>query len=233
MRSFHTITPHLDFATPGNRTSTLDPNMPPSQVRKKLVVVGDGGIGKSALLMTYAQKTFPTTYCPTVFENYTVTPATKSGKRIELSLWDTAGQEDYDRLRPLSYPDTDVVLICFALGGLIPSTDGSGSTSDCKMTYSNVLHKWYPEVSHFCPNVPIILVGTKKDLREEALNTGSTLFIPKEHGEILAGQIKAVAYYEVSALKWEPQEMDEFFTNICEVAIKGEAARKKGAGCLV
>ncbi len=37
------------------------------------------------------------------------------GKHVELALWDTAGQEDYDRLRPLSYPDSHVILICFAV----------------------------------------------------------------------------------------------------------------------
>jgi small GTP-binding protein len=49
-----------------------------------------------------------------VFENY-VTDIVVDQKKVELALWDTAGQEDYDRLRPLSYPDTHVVLICFAI----------------------------------------------------------------------------------------------------------------------
>ena len=65
-----------------------------------------------------------------------------------MALWDTAGQEDYDRLRPLSYPDTDVILMCFSI--------------DSPDSLENIPEKWTPEVKHFCPNVPIILVGNKK-----------------------------------------------------------------------
>ena len=68
--------------------------------------------------------------------------------QVELALWDTAGQEDYDRLRPLSYPDTDVILMCFSI--------------DSPDSLENIPEKWTPEVKHFCPNVPIILVGNKK-----------------------------------------------------------------------
>ncbi|TNN64703.1 Rho-related GTP-binding protein RhoA-B [Liparis tanakae] len=68
---------------------------------------------------------------------------------VELALWDTAGQEDYDRLRPLSYPDTDVILMCFSI--------------DSPDSLENIPEKWTPEVKHFCPNVPIILEPVKSE----------------------------------------------------------------------
>ena len=83
---------------------------------------------------------------------------------MELALWDTAGQEDYDRLRPLSYPDTDVILMCFSV--------------DSPDSLENIPEKWTPEVKHFCPNVPIILVGNKKDLRNDpATIKGKTVIL--------------------------------------------------------
>ncbi|TQS32008.1 hypothetical protein Golomagni_07692, partial [Golovinomyces magnicellulatus] len=70
-----------------------------------------------------------------------------------LGLFDTAGQEDYDRLRPLSYPQTDVFLVCFSV------------TSPA--SFENVREKWFPEVHHHCPGVPCLIVGTQVDLRED------------------------------------------------------------------
>jgi len=87
----------------------------PLKNRKKLVVVGDGACGKTSLLLVQSGKPFPEGYVPTVFENY-LSAFWVDNKPVELTLWDTAGQEDYDRLRPLSYPDADIVLICFSIG---------------------------------------------------------------------------------------------------------------------
>jgi Ras-related C3 botulinum toxin substrate 1 len=75
------------------------------------------------------------------------------GRSVKLGLWDTAGSEEYDRLRPLAYPQTDVFLICFSL-------------VDPK-SFENVREKWYKEIRHHCPTTPIILVGTKMDLRDD------------------------------------------------------------------
>ncbi|OCB83884.1 signal transducer [Sanghuangporus baumii] len=121
-------------------------------LKKKLVVVGDGGCGKTCLLIVYAENRFPEAYIPTVFENY-VTLVNFDGKCIELALWDTAGQEEYDRLRPLSYPESDVILIVFSV--------------DFPTSLANIQDKWYPEVAHFCEDTPLVLVGTKIDLRRD------------------------------------------------------------------
>ncbi|KAJ9086050.1 hypothetical protein DSO57_1008279 [Entomophthora muscae] len=159
-----------------------------SQERKKLVIVGDGACGKTCLLFVYARGTFPESYVPTVFENYT-TEIKFDGKSIEMALWDTAGQEGYDRLRPLAYPDTNVILLAFS----VDSID----------SFENIRTKWVTEVIHFCPNAPLILVGNKKDLRDEAASTASLKSsvptISYDQGVQLAHSIGAARYLETSA----------------------------------
>ncbi|KAF8646000.1 hypothetical protein AX16_007426 [Volvariella volvacea WC 439] len=157
-------------------------------LKRKLVVVGDGGCGKTCLLIVYAENRFPEAYIPTVFENY-VTQVNFEGKVVELALWDTAGQEEYDRLRPLSYPESNVILIVFSI--------------DFPTSLANVQDKWYPEVAHFCEGTPLILVATKTDLRgdeqtKRMLSAQGQVPVTAEQGGLVAKEIGA-KYIECSA----------------------------------
>jgi len=145
----------------------------------KLMVVGDGSVGKTCLLISYTTNSFPGEYLPTVFDNYNAN-AIVEGNPVNLGLWDTAGSEEYDTLRPLSYPGTDVFIICFSLF----SPD----------SYDNVSKKWWKEITEHAPDTPIILVGTKLDLRGkpeaiQSLKEAGQEPISLEKGEALSKKL--------------------------------------------
>ncbi len=174
----------------------------------KCVVTGDGAVGKTCLLISYTTNAFPGEYIPTVFDNYSASVMV-DGKPVSLGLWDTAGQEDYDRLRPRSDPQTDVFLICFSIVSP-PSFDNVKAKVSKTLGFASCVEtdghaQWYPEIEHHAPGVPIILVGTKLDLREDkatADNLRSKKMEPVSYEQALmvAKEIKAVKYLECSAL---------------------------------
>jgi Ras-related C3 botulinum toxin substrate 1 len=156
----------------------------------KCVVVGDGAVGKTSLLLSYTTNNCPPEYVPTIFNNYSCNVMVDR-QAYNLGLWDTAGQEDYDRLRPLSYPQTDVFLILFSI--ISPSS------------FKNVKERWVPEIRHYCPETPIVLVGTKQDLREDVelltrLRERNLSPVSSQEGQDLANQMKAFKYIECSAV---------------------------------
>ncbi|EGG23534.1 Rho GTPase [Cavenderia fasciculata] len=156
----------------------------------KVVVVGDGAVGKTSLLILYTTKAFPKDYVPTVFDNFNCLEM-YDNKPVNLVLWDTAGQEDYDNLRPLSYPQTDVFLICYS--------------TVKRDSLDNIKYKWLKEINQSNAGTPIILVATKTDLREDKkvlaqLQEAKQEPISREEGVALAKEIGAVQFFECSAL---------------------------------
>ncbi|TDL19157.1 ras-domain-containing protein [Rickenella mellea] len=122
-------------------------------VNLKFVIVGGAACGKTSLLVAFSKGIFPEVYVPTVFENYKA-EVEVDGTRCEVGLWDTSGQDDYDHLRPLSYVDPHVILICFAI--------------DSPDSLATVQEKWISEINNYLSGCPLILVGCKRDLRNDA-----------------------------------------------------------------
>jgi len=139
----------------------------------KVTVVGDVGVGKTCLLITYTTQTFPGEQSPKTYDHYS-SNVLIDGKPINLSLWDTAGQAEFDKLRPQCYAQTDLFIVCFSL------TEPN--------TLESVRTKWNPEVIHCCPNTPIILVGTKSDLRDAELK--------KEGGSAIARRASSIRHHD-------------------------------------
>ncbi|XP_020361596.1 rho-related GTP-binding protein Rho6 [Oncorhynchus kisutch] len=165
----------------------------PLVARCKLVLVGDVQCGKTAMLQVLAKDSYPETYVPTVFENYTACLELEE-QRVELSLWDTSGSPYYDNVRPLCYSDSDAVLLCFDV-----------SRPD---SFDGALKKWKTEILDFCPSTRILLIGCKTDLRTDVctlmeLSNQKQTPISHEQGSSMAKQLGAEAYLECSAFTSE------------------------------
>lgn len=131
------------------RTSEVKSTPPPPNV--KCVLVGDGAVGKTNLILSYIQDRFTHDYVPTAFDKYNV-DVSVDGRPIGVTLCDTAGQDALDTLRQLCYPGSDVILLCFSV--VQPDSFRSLAT------------KWQPEISKL-KGVSVVLVGTQSDLRND------------------------------------------------------------------
>ena len=165
----------------------------------KLITIGDGACGKTSILSVYKNNEFPRAHIPTVLDNFSLFEHCSNGERIEISIWDTAGQEDYERIRELTYPGTDVVLLIYSI--------------DLPSSLENVELLWARELKRKIPETPIILVGNKTDLRENERYNGRRL-VRREEGEEMARKIGAKCFLECSALA--NAGLDEIFDSVME-----------------
>ncbi|KAF7623022.1 Rho GTPase Rho3 [Aspergillus flavus] len=187
-------------------------------VRRKMVLLGDGACGKTSALNVFTRGFFPTVYEPTVFENY-VHDIFVDNVHMELSLWDTAGQEEFDRLRALSYEDTHVIMLCFSV--------------DSPDSFENVASKWVDEISENCPGVKMVLTALKCDLRKDEFENPNPNAITYEQGLAKAKEIGAVKYLECSAV--QNRGIMETFYEAAKVALEVKAQGSNGSkkGCVI
>ncbi|XP_041370582.1 ras-related C3 botulinum toxin substrate 1-like [Gigantopelta aegis] len=172
-------------------------------------------------MLNYSSSNFHESTQLALFEDY-FAKLMVDGKPINLRLRVPPGQEYYDRLRQLVYPQTNVCLICFSL--VSPAS------------FESVRSKWYPDMSHHCPNTPIILVGTKLDLREDKdivkkLLTKKLSPITYQQGRAMAKKLHIAKYLECSAKTQEG--VTKVFDEAVRVALSPRPQQKPYKTCRI
>ncbi|KAJ8611844.1 hypothetical protein CTAYLR_005778 [Chrysophaeum taylorii] len=167
----------------------------------KVVLVGNGAVGKTCLVVKRTTGAFPEEYVPTVYDVPTMNSMI-DGTPTNVTLWDTAGQFDFDRLRPLVYPQTDAFVLCASL--------------DDENSQDVLESRWLHEIrAHLPARVPFVIAATKADV------SGSSLKLMER-----AKRMKAQGYFEVSAR--EDWGVDTLFDHVARVALWHVRAQRSG-----
>lgn len=142
----------------------------------KIIVVGDGAVGKTALTIRFSEGRFQDHYKMTIGVDFCIKQVNIAGKRVKLQIWDTGGQERFSYIRPLYYKGAMGVVYVFDITN--------------RSSFENITTKWKKEISDYCGNIPALLVANKSDLPDKA--------ITRQEGETAASQLGGY-YYEASA----------------------------------
>lgn len=154
------------------------------------VVIGDCGVGKSSLVVSYTTNDFPTQYVPTAFDNYSVDISVGT-RLVHFDICDTGGKEQFSPLHGLCIPYSDVILLCFSVVN--------------PQSFQNAITYWLSRARRSNSKIPIILVGTQMDLRSD-LQTLLTLDqqklkpVTEKEARARAQQMHACTYIECSSL---------------------------------
>ena len=197
----------------------------------KILLLGDPSVGKTSLQIRFEDGYFPLEYIPTVFNSYSAELVVEN-ITFRIVIFDTNGNEDYDRIRHLSYPGTDVVLLCFSLVS--------------RETFYHIKTKWIKEIRQYQPNSHCILVGLKSDLKRDfALNQDQMNSNEAESNEIkdqtpistseieqMKDDINADYFFECSSLA--DIKVTEIFETACEIMIHNyHEVKKKRTKCII
>ncbi|KAJ1303099.1 hypothetical protein OPQ81_011300 [Rhizoctonia solani] len=192
-------------------------------IKRKLVIAGDDTCGKRSLLYVFCKGKFPEVYVPTVLENCVV-DVEVDGARIELELYAMTGRDSYDPLRPLTYLDSHVILVCFAI--------------DSPDSLNAVQKRWIPEVRRFHVGISIILVGCKQDLRQDPerikeLSKTNQRLVTCEEGMAVARSIGACWYLECSAKSGEGIHDVLYYAGRAALVRPCRRPRRRKSGCII
>ncbi|MEM1885792.1 MAG: GTP-binding protein, partial [Candidatus Jordarchaeales archaeon] len=174
----------------------------------KIVVIGDGGVGKTSLILRLTRNVFPTSYRPTLGADFASYKIELDNKIVTLQLWDLGGQPSFAHLRSFFYTEAKGGVIVFDLTNV--------------KSFENV-EKWYDELTSVCGKVPVILVGNKHDLVNERR-------VPRYEAERVARKIGAL-YFETSAKT--RYMVDQAFTAIARLVLGIKEEAKKAAPLVI
>lgn len=186
---------------------------PPIDLEFKFVIIGDGAVGKTSLLMTFINKGFPDKYEPTIMDQYNVDLPFQD-ETMKLSIWDTAGQENFGELRNLSYPDVDLFIVCYSCVG--------------RASFNNIKPMWLEEVKK--NSALFVLVGTKSDLINQIKEEeGEHSIVHKTEAETLLKSIEGKGSFQCSALM--NQGVQDVFKRSVKFVYDERVAAQPGGGC--
>jgi small GTP-binding protein len=181
-------------------------SIPESQLSIKILLTGDNGCGKTCLLIRQTARAFPVEYIPTIFDSYEYQAEAGAGRHVQVNLWDTKLVDHPDRLRVLSYPQTDVFLLCFSLA------DGPQALVRAQTFWAEEL------APHLEQSRGLILVGLKSELRDQkGAEDDEADMVTTIEGRAAAARLGARSYRECSALIGEG--VDELFAEAVEFGI--------------
>ncbi|XP_077408534.1 rho-related GTP-binding protein RhoV [Vanacampus margaritifer] len=209
--------PHMEYFYHESRVSgcglTREDELEPGVI--SCMLVGDGAVGKTSMIVSYTLNGYPVDYKQTGFDVFSG-QVQVDGSPVRVQLVDTAGQEEFDEFRSLSYSHTDVFLLCFSM--VNPAS------------FHNITKKWVPEIRACNPTSPIVLVGTQSDLLLDVnvligLDRASVKPVASSRAQGMAEKIRAADYVECSSLT--QKNLKEAFDAAIFAAIKNKARQAK------